>query len=188
MAATHQLAQLIDGIKAANGWSDPDLVRNAKEKGHVLSKSNISRYRNPLVSIKGEIIHALAAGLRVKPSQVAIAAIESMGIALPSYDAIAPEQAVELDIHLSARDKSVVLGLLRDLRSSAQPRAPDETPEDQEEGRVIDVAFPPEHDPTLPPDINEVGVAAQQGQSEGRRLREQQDRDAEQGEAGDDED
>ena len=158
-------------------------------KSAVTATFSCPRCRDTVVNGTPAVsIHALAAGLRVKPSQVAIAAIESMGIALPSYDAIAPEQAVELDIHLSARDKSVVLGLLRDLRSSAQPRAPDETPEDQEEGRVIDVAFPPEHDPTLPPDINEVGVAAQQGQSEGRRLREQQDRDAEQGEAGDDED
>lgn len=59
------------------------------------------------------------------------------------------------------------------------PRASVQAGPAKEVGRVIDVAFPPEHDPTLPPDINEVGVAAQQGQSEGRRLREQQDRDAE---------
>lgn len=137
MPTTHQLAQLIDGIKAANNWSDPDLVRNAEEKGHELSKSNISRYRKPLVSIKGEVIRALAAGLRVKPSQVAIAAVESMGIQLPSYDAITPEQAVELDIHLSARDKSVLLGLLRDLRSSAQPDAPTEGNKGQEVPRFV---------------------------------------------------
>lgn len=126
MATHHQLAQLIDGVKAANRWSDPKLVTNAEEQGHVLSKSNISRYRNPLVSIKGEIILALAAGLRVAPSQVAIAAIESMGIALPQYDILTPEQAVQLDTTLSARDRDAVLALLKNLRSTAQsPTSPE---------------------------------------------------------------
>ncbi|MGV0785178.1 hypothetical protein [Mycolicibacterium sp. XJ775] len=135
MATNHQLAQLIDGVKAANSWSDPDLVKNAKEKGHVLSKSNISRYRNPLVSIKGEIILALAAGLRVAPSQVAVAAIQSMGIQLAQYDAATPEQAVSLDTQLSARDKATLLALIGQLRDSAAPaRAPDEAPEGEEAG------------------------------------------------------
>lgn len=134
MATNHQLAQLIDGVKAANGWSDPDLVKNAKEKGHVLSKSNISRYRNPLVSIKGEIILALAAGLRVAPSQVAVAAIQSMGIQLAQYDAATPEQAISLDTQLSSRDKASLLALIGQLRDSAAPAgAPHEAPEDEEE-------------------------------------------------------
>jgi hypothetical protein len=119
MATAHQLARLIDGVKDANDWSDPDLVRNAKEKGHVLSKSNISRFRNPVVSIKGEVILALAAGLRVAPSQVAVAAIESMGVHLPQHELPTPEQAVKLDTTLSNRDKESVLALLRHLRDSA---------------------------------------------------------------------
>lgn len=141
MEPKHQLAQLIDGVKSANDWSDPDLVHNAKEKGHVLSKSNISRYRKPVVSIKGEVILALAAGLRVTPAQVAVATIESMGIHLPSYDAPTPEQAVRLDTELSARDKQSVLALLAHLRtSSSSSGAPDEGPEDQEDdpGRLGD--------------------------------------------------
>lgn len=119
MATAHQLARLIDGVKDANDWSDPDLVRNAKEKGHVLSKSNISRFRNPVVSIKGEVILALAAGLRVAPSQVAVAAIESMGVHLPQHELPTPEQAVQLDTTLSSRDRDAVLALLRHLRDSA---------------------------------------------------------------------
>lgn len=119
MAPNHQLAQLIDGVKAANNWSDPKLVRNAKEKGHVLSKSNISRYRGELVSIKGEVINALAAGLRVTPAQVAIAAVESMGISLPAIESPTPEQAVRLDTDLSARDRESVLALLSQLRADS---------------------------------------------------------------------
>lgn len=119
MAPKHQLAQLIDGVKSANGWSDPDLVRNAEQKHYVLSKSNISRYRKPLVSIKGEVILALAAGLRVSADQVAVAAIESMGIPLPSYDAATPEQAIRLDLALSARDKQTLFAVLKQLREGS---------------------------------------------------------------------
>lgn len=118
MPKAHQLAQLMDHVKDANGWSDPKLVENARALGHDLSKSNISRYRKPLVSIKGEIIKALAAGLRIAPAQVAVAAIESMGIPLLAHDSPTPEQAVTLDTGLSVGDKRAVLALIEALRSS----------------------------------------------------------------------
>lgn len=114
----HPLDQLIEGVKRANDWSDPDLVKNAKERNHVLSKSNISRMRGDLVSIKADVIYALAAGLRVSPAQVAIAAVESMGIALPRYESPTPEQAVRMDASLSAKDKALVLGLLKQMRDA----------------------------------------------------------------------
>ena len=126
MTTKHQLTQLIDGVKAANGWSDPDLARNAKEHHHDLSKSNISRLRNELVSIKKELIHALAAGLRVPPAQVAIAAIESMGIPLPQYELPTPEQSIRNDTALSERDRDTLLVLLKRMRGAepgTQPKA-----------------------------------------------------------------
>lgn len=69
------IGDLIDSVKVANGWSDPDLVRNAKRKGFVLSKSNVSRYRleDPLVSMTANFTRALAAALDVPESRVAAA-------------------------------------------------------------------------------------------------------------------
>ncbi|WP_411815608.1 hypothetical protein [Gordonia sp. SND2] len=118
MTAT-PLAQLIDSVKTTNGWSDPDLVRNADKRGHTLTKSNISRYRNenPLISIKGSVIEALAAGLRVSVSHVAVAAVQSMGISLPSYDMPTVEQAIRLDASLSDRDRQVMMATLSGIRS-----------------------------------------------------------------------
>lgn len=130
MTTKHQLAHLIDGVKAANSWSDPDLVRNAEERHHVLSKSNISRIRKPVVSIKKELIHALAAGLRVSPAQVAIAAIESMGIALPQYESPTPEQSIRSDTSLSVRDRDTLLVLLKRMRTP-ESRTPEEVIEGQ---------------------------------------------------------
>lgn len=135
MTTKHPLDQLIEGVKRANNWSDPDLVNNAKERNHVLSKSNISRMRGPLVSIKAELVFALAAGLRVSPAQVAIAAMESMGIALPEYDLPTPEQSIRLDTSLSARDKDVLLALLKQLRGS--PNAESSAPSEGNKGQEV---------------------------------------------------
>ncbi|WVX88105.1 helix-turn-helix DNA binding domain protein [Gordonia phage LitninMcQueen] len=118
VSPTHPLAQLMDSVKAANNWSDPDLVLIARRKGHNLTKSNISRYRNenPLISIKGEIIRALADALGVSVGQVATAAVQSMGIALPVYDAPSVEQAIRVDPELSIRDKDMLLSMLGQMR------------------------------------------------------------------------
>lgn len=117
---THALAQLIDEVKAANNWSDPNLVSRAAKQGHTLTKSNISRYRNenPLVSIKGEVIQALAAALGVSIGQVAAAALQSMGITVPAYETPSPEQAVRLDPELPARDKEMLIKLIEQMRQS----------------------------------------------------------------------
>lgn len=116
----HALGQLIDSVKLANGWSDPDLVANARGRGHELTKSNISRYRNeqPLISIKGDSVRALAAALGVTNAQVAAAAIESMGISLPQHHEPPIEQAVRLDPSLSKRDQNLLLALLARMRDS----------------------------------------------------------------------
>ncbi|SHQ48921.1 hypothetical protein [Mycobacteroides abscessus] len=116
----HALAQLIDAVKAANGWSDPDLVENARARGYELTKSNISRYRNeqPLISIKGDTVRALAAALGVTDAQVAAAAVESMGISLPRYQEPRIEQSVRLDPGLSKRDQDLLLVLLSRMRDT----------------------------------------------------------------------
>ncbi len=158
MATGHQLAQLIDSIKAANEWSDTDLVRNARSKGHVLSKSNISRYRNPVVSIKGDIIRALAAGLRITPAQVAIAALESMGVPLPNYDVPTVEQAVRLDTELSERDRESVIALLTALRSSSPTAG----------GPPVPPPFPAGGDVVEFPARGEVGPPADDGDAQRR--------------------
>lgn len=133
MATRHQLDQLMESVKDANSWSDPDLVRNAKEKGRVISKSNISRFRNPLESIKRENILDLAAALRVAPSQIAVAAIEAMGFNLPTYDSPTPEQAIRLDPSLSEKDRSILLSTLQQMR--AVPRTSSEADEIEEDKR-----------------------------------------------------
>lgn len=138
MATRHRLDQLIEGVKNANGWSDPALVRNAEEQGYVISKSTISRLRNPLDSIKRENIYELSAALRVAPSQIAVAAFEAMGFVLPAYENVTPEQAIRLDTSLSDKDRAILLSTLDQMR--APTRAPREAREDQEDRRSKSVS------------------------------------------------
>lgn len=115
------LGDLIDTVKDINGWSDPDLSRNAQRKGFVLSKSNVSRYRieDPMLSISASAIKTLAAALDVPEARVAAAALQSMQIDA-SAGAIFPiptvETAVRHDLSLSARDRELLLALLERMR------------------------------------------------------------------------
>lgn len=206
MPPTHALAQLIDSVKAANNWSDPDLVENARRRGHELTKSNISRYRieNPLVSIKGSVIQALADALGVSAGQVATAAVQSMGIALPVYDTPRIEQAIRADPELSIRDKDILLSMLGQMREPITKGRLDAIPTDSPpptrasrealEEQKTDVVYVPNHLPELKvskvvetetdvdeDEPHELPAAARRGggKSEGRRRREEQDRQAE---------
>lgn len=118
----HALARLIEAVKTTNEWSDPDIAARARAKGHNLSKSNISRIRSeapPMASITRAAILGLADGLGVSIEQVATAALDSMGITIPRFDTMPPEQAVRLDAELSEKDKRIVLSLLSGLRDDA---------------------------------------------------------------------
>lgn len=116
---THALAALIDDVRAANGWSDPDVVTRAASKGHKLSKSNISRIRNnPVVTLNIETVSALADGLGVPKAMVANAALASMGIVTYSSADLTAEEAIRRDPTLSERDKKMLLTVLLGLRDA----------------------------------------------------------------------
>lgn len=114
---THALAALIDDVRGANGWSDPDVVARAASKGHKLSKSNISRIRNnPVVTLNIETVSALADGLGISRAMVANAALASMGIVTYNSADLTAEEAIRRDPTLGERDKRVLLGVLAGLR------------------------------------------------------------------------
>lgn len=123
MKHSHALAALIDEVRAANGWSDPDVVARAARKGHKLSKSNISRIRNnPVVTLNVETVSALADGLGVSKAMVANAALASMGIVTYNSADLMAEEAIKRDPTLGDRDKKMLLAVLAGLRDvSAGP-------------------------------------------------------------------
>lgn len=120
MKQKHALAALIDDVRSANGWTDPDISARAESRGHKLSKSNISRIRNnPVVTLNLETVSALADGLGITKVMVANAALASMGIISHNSADLRPEDAIRADRSLSERDKMMVLTILHGLREAS---------------------------------------------------------------------
>lgn len=116
MQPRHPLAALIDHVRSVNNWSDPDVVNRARQRGHLLSKSNISRIRNEdVTTIKGSMIKALAAGLGLDVLTVADAALESMGIKRYDIAQADSAQAIRTDPALSEKNRAMLLALLQEM-------------------------------------------------------------------------
>lgn len=126
-AARHPLADLVDRVREMNGWSDPQVVERARARGFELSKSNISRVRNqPVVSLTRSTIEGLAAGLGIPTSEVARAALESMGIELVDAGTLDLETVIRMDATLPLVSKEMLLGLVRQMRTLETRRSTDE--------------------------------------------------------------
>jgi hypothetical protein len=124
---SHALAALIDEVRSANGWSDPDVVTRAASKGHKLSKSNISRIRNnPVVTLNIETVSALADGLGISKAMVAQAALASMGIVTYNSADLTTEEAIRRDPSLGEREKRTLLAVLGTLRGDTVKKDTDE--------------------------------------------------------------
>lgn len=119
MQPRHQLAALIQAVETANGWSDPEVAERAVRRGHKISKSNISRMRlEPVVSIRGSAIQALAAGLGISPLDVADAALASMGIHRTTSAGDDVETAIRRDPALAESQRRMLLALLREMKGT----------------------------------------------------------------------
>jgi transcriptional regulator with XRE-family HTH domain len=137
---SHALAQLIDSVEQTNNWSDTDVVRRAGLRGHVISKQTISRYRteDPLISIKGSVILALADGLGVTPAQVATAALSAMRVPFHAASATDAEVAVRADVSLNDDVRGMLLAVLRQYHDSRRK------PEHEDEGTQTSTPRNPE--------------------------------------------
>lgn len=109
------LRELYDQVAGANDWSTRDVERRIAERGMKLSKSRIGQIVNawPLESVNASWVYALAAGLGVAPSRVAIAAVQSMGFQIAGDD-LTPAEAIARDASLNDATKRALLSILRD--------------------------------------------------------------------------
>ncbi|MGV9744632.1 hypothetical protein ACWDTG_06920 [Rhodococcus zopfii] len=129
----HELAALIERVRELNDWSDTDVVRRATALGHKLSKSNISRVRNTdVVSLTGSTIKGLAAGLGIPEAEVARAALVSMDIDIPDLGGLDLETVIKMDTSISAKDRTMLLGLARQMRRPELEDRHGRTEEEQE--------------------------------------------------------
>jgi hypothetical protein len=107
------LATLIEETARRNdGWSNAEIARRATARGHVLTRSDISLWRNQGMRtlVPGKVV-ALAAGLSLPPYRVAVAVLADLGIDVP-LEARTPEAAIHHDTTLSAKAKDWLLSIL----------------------------------------------------------------------------
>ncbi len=114
----HALGRLIADVMQTNGWTLADVSRRASQHGQQLSPQNVSRLRNePIVSVVGKWVQALAYGLDLPPATIATAAVQSMGFTIDGPAVVSPEDSIAHDQRLSERDRRLVLAVLRELRA-----------------------------------------------------------------------
>lgn len=116
-----------------------------------------------------------------------MAAVESMGIHLPSYELPTIEQSIRIDSTIPERDRQVIMAMVREVRTlgaslAKQPADPlaAEAPESGTPGEAAESKKADAGDPRDPDDYDLAGRDTG-GISEGEAIRRQQERAAEQG-------
>lgn len=112
------LAALIDDTRDVNGWSDPQVVRQAAGATTRLTTKDISNWRQHGMTqiVPGKIV-ALARGLQIPAYRVALAVLADAGIDVP-VDVRTPEAAIRHDHTLSPRTRDTLIMLIERERAS----------------------------------------------------------------------
>lgn len=116
MDPMHELAALIERTAEANGWTQAQIAKRATDHGHTLTVQNLSRIKHePVKTLVPKTIEALASGLQLPQSVVALAALESMGISVSATPPADATEAVKMDPRLGNRDRRIALAVLSEL-------------------------------------------------------------------------
>lgn len=104
-------------------WVYMDVSKRMRAAGHRgVSKSRVGQLCNdPVASIKGEVIFALAAGLGVTALTVANAALESMGIQTRPMEVTDSVATILIDPTLSDSDRRRLVVLIEEMRQDGKP-------------------------------------------------------------------
>lgn len=95
------------------------MTRAAARKGHKLTTSDVSNYRQMgMKQLSPDKVRALAAALDLPAYRVAVAVLEDLGIVVP-LDMTTPERAVEQDPSLPVHVKRTVLLILQQARGES---------------------------------------------------------------------
>lgn len=117
MASMTPIAELIEEVRALNGWSYRDLERRSRG---VVSKSRFQQfvYREMRSLPEARTINGVAQALGLPVSIVVERMLATLGIPRPSGsgEPQPPEVAIEADEHLDRESKDLLLATLRKLR------------------------------------------------------------------------
>ena len=137
MTRQHDLAQLIDEVKAATGWSDEDIAHRARQRRLPISKQHIANLRaqNPLKSLVPSTLEAVAAGLEVPLRRVVEAALSAAGLPTGPPQDWSIEAAIEADPDLPVAAKRLLLQSVAVARGDGHGRSRVGVPTPKNPGR-----------------------------------------------------
>lgn len=135
----HPLGQLITDRMSHpdNKWSLQRVVDQMESAGYrgIIGKSRLAQIRrDPVESIKGEVIFALAAGLGVTPLTVANAALASMGIEPRPSEVTDSVATVRIDPTLSDSSRELLIAMIRQMRAASPSDPSTHTPKEHRDG------------------------------------------------------
>lgn len=121
MNAPHPLSHLIQSIEDGQGWTDRELSRRIASLGYQMSHSYIGKLKNhPIQSVTASMVQALAAGLGVSETVVAIATLESMGVHIDTSREAGLDVAISTEPSLTDRDKRLLRAVVKEMRTDGE--------------------------------------------------------------------
>lgn len=170
MNAPHPLSHLIQSIEDGQGWTDRELSRRIDDAGHTMSHSYIGKLKNhPIQSVTAAMVRALAAGLGVSETVVAIAALESMGVHIDTSREAELDVAISTEDSLTDYDKRLLRAVVKEMRTNVEQHGRNDQARNNGRPRVPRHALPdgattgPENTAKRPLPEDVYGLAASRG-------------------------
>lgn len=137
MNATHPLGQLIQSIEDGNGWTLRHIARRIEASGMSMSHTHLGNLKNkPIQTITSNMLEALSAGLGVPQSDVASAALASMGVLIKTEGG-GIDVAITRDPAFTDFDRRLLRAMVREIRDARrEERRGDDTAGDGSGPRV----------------------------------------------------
>lgn len=121
--APHPLAQLMQSVKDGNGWTDREIARRIEAAGMSLSHSYVGKLQNhPVQTLTAATIRALAVGLGIPESDVAMAAVASMGVHIDPDSSGGLDVAIANEQSFTGHDKRILRAVVKEMRTNAEER------------------------------------------------------------------
>lgn len=118
MNATHPLGQLIQSIEDGNGWTLRHIARRIEASGMSMSHTHLGNLKNkPIQSVTSNMLEALSAGLGVPQSEVASAALASMGVLIRTEGG-GLDVAITRDPAFTDFDRRLLRAVVREIRDA----------------------------------------------------------------------
>lgn len=128
MTEQHALSRLIESVKEANAWTNADLERAARRRGHDVSRSNISRIlTQPVKTVVPAQVRMFSDATGLPVEMVALAALRATGLSV-DVDATDLLTVVRRDTDLPTETKEAIIAIVTPYKKRRRKPRPVDDP------------------------------------------------------------